>query len=44
MRNLLGRLLVWVVEILDRNLLMLPEVDDYDALSAGLHLQARMHE
>jgi hypothetical protein len=44
MRNVLGRLLVWVVEIVDRNLLMVPEVDEYDALSAGLHLQARMHE
>ena len=44
MRNVLGRLLVWVVEIVDRNLLMVPEVDEYDAPSAGLRLQARMHQ
>ena len=44
MRNVLGRLLAWVAEILDRNLLFVPEIDEYDARSAGLHLQARVNE
>jgi hypothetical protein len=44
MRNVLGRLLVWVAEVLDHNLLTVPEVDEYDAPSAGHHLQARMQE
>jgi hypothetical protein len=30
MHNVLSRLLVWMAEILDRNLLMVPEVDEYD--------------
>jgi hypothetical protein len=29
MRNVIWRLLIWTAEILDRNLLMVPEVDDY---------------
>jgi hypothetical protein len=27
MRNVLGRLLAWVVEILDRNLITVPDID-----------------
>jgi hypothetical protein len=37
MLDVLGRLLVWVAEILDRNLLMVPEIDEYDSLSAVFH-------
>ena len=44
MRNVLGRLLMWVAEILDRNLLTVPEIDEYDSPSAVLHVQARMQE
>ena len=29
MRNVLGRLVIWVAEILDRNLLTVPDVDEY---------------
>jgi hypothetical protein len=39
MRNVLGRLLVSVAEILDRNLLVVPEIDEYDSPSAVLHVQ-----
>jgi hypothetical protein len=35
MRNLLWRPLIWVAEILDRNLLTVPEVDEYYPPSAG---------
>jgi hypothetical protein len=34
MRNLLWRPLIWVAEILDRNLLSVPEVDEYYPPSA----------
>jgi hypothetical protein len=44
MRNVPARLLVWVAEILDRNLLMVPEIDEYDSPSAYFHVQARMNE
>jgi hypothetical protein len=44
MRNIFGRLLLWVAEILDRNLLMVPEIDEYDSPSAVLHGQARTQE
>ena len=44
MRNILGRLLVLVAEALDRNLLTVPEIDEYDSPAAGLQLQARMQE
>ncbi len=37
MLDVLGRLLVWVAEILDRNLLMVPEIDEYDSPSAVFH-------
>jgi hypothetical protein len=35
MRNVLGRLLIWVAEILDRGLLTVPDVDEYYLPSAG---------
>jgi hypothetical protein len=35
MRNLLWRLLIWVAEILDRNLLTVPDVDENYPPSAG---------
>lgn len=38
MRNVLGRLLILVAEALDRNLVMVPEIDEYDSPSAGLHI------
>ena len=41
MRNVPARLLVWVAEILDRNLLMVPEIDEYYSPSAYFHVQAR---
>ena len=44
MRNVLGRLLILVAEALDRNLLTVPEIDEYDAPCAALQLQARMQE
>jgi hypothetical protein len=44
MRNALGRLFVWVAEILDRNLLMVPEIDECDSPSAVHHVQARRQE
>jgi hypothetical protein len=44
MRNVLGRLLILVAEALDRNLLMVPEIDDYNSSSAVLPLQARRQE
>ncbi len=40
MRNVLGRLLILVVEILDRNLLMVPEIDEHGPPSAVFHVQA----
>ena len=40
MRNVLGRLLILVAEILDRNLLMVPEIDEHDSPSAVFHVQA----
>lgn len=30
MRNIVARLIVWVAEILDRNLITVPDVDAYD--------------
>jgi hypothetical protein len=39
MRNVLERLLVWAAEILDRNLLMVPEIDEYDSPSGVLHVR-----
>jgi hypothetical protein len=44
MRNVLGRLLILIVEALDRNLLTVPEIDEYDPPSTRLQLQARMPE
>jgi hypothetical protein len=35
MRSILGRLVIWVAEILDRNLLTVPEVDEYYPPTAG---------
>ena len=35
MRNLFWRLLIWVAEILDRNLLTAPDVDEHCPPSAG---------
>jgi hypothetical protein len=31
MRNTLGRLIIWIAEILDRSLLTVPDVDEYRA-------------
>jgi hypothetical protein len=44
MRNVPARLLLWVAEILDRNLLMVPEIDEYHSPSAVLHVQARTQQ
>ena len=44
MRNVIGRLLVWVAEILDRNLLMVPDIDEYHSPSGVLHVQARTQQ
>ena len=44
MRNVFGRLLILVAEALDRNLLMVPEIDEYDSPSAGLQQHARPQE
>ena len=44
MRNVLGRLLILVAETLDRNLLTVPDIDEYDPPSTRLQLQARMQE
>jgi hypothetical protein len=30
MRNIVGRLIIWVAEILDRNLFAVPDVDVFD--------------
>jgi hypothetical protein len=40
MRNVLGRLLVLVAEALDRNLMTVPEINDYDAPTAVLHISS----
>ena len=40
MRNVLGRLLILVAEALDRNLVTVPEIDEYDSPSAVFHVQA----
>jgi hypothetical protein len=41
MRNILSRLLIWVAEILDRNLITVPDIDDsylpYSDPVNGLH-------
>jgi hypothetical protein len=42
MRNILGRLLILVAEALDRNLVTVPEIDEYDSRSVGLQLHAHM--
>jgi hypothetical protein len=39
MRNVLGRLLILVAETLDRNLLTVPDIDEYEAPVTGLALQ-----
>ena len=44
MRNVPARLLLWVAEIFDRNLLMVPEIDEYHSPSAVLHVQARTQQ
>lgn len=36
MRNVLGRLLILVAETLDRNLLTVPDIDEYEAPVTGL--------
>jgi len=41
MRNVLGRLFILVAEALDRSLMTVPEIDEYDSPSAVLHVQAR---
>jgi hypothetical protein len=38
MRNVLGRLLILVAEALDRSLMTVPEIDEYDSPAAGLHI------
>ena len=38
MRNVLGRLLILVAEALDRSLMTVPEIDEYDSPTAVLHL------
>ncbi len=40
MRNVLGRLLVLVTEALDRNLMTVPEIDDYDSPTPVLHISS----
>ena len=35
MRNTATRLILWIAEILDRNLLTLPDVDPYDNRDRG---------
>ena len=42
MRNVLGRLLILVVEALDRNLLTVPDIDEYDSPPALLGPRAVM--
>jgi hypothetical protein len=42
MRNVLGRLLILVAEALDRNLMTVPEIDEYDSPSAGLTYRNQM--
>jgi len=44
MRNVLGRLLILVAEALDRSLMTVPEIDEYDAPSTGLLVHARTQE
>jgi hypothetical protein len=44
MRNVLGRLLILVAEALDRSLMTVPEIDEYDSPSTGLLLHARTQE
>lgn len=31
MRNTLGRLIIWIAEMLDRSLLTVPDIDEYRA-------------
>ena len=38
MRNVFGRLLILVAEALDRSLMTVPEIDDYDSAAAVIHL------
>jgi hypothetical protein len=44
MRNVLGRLVILVAEALDRNLVTVPDIDEYDSPYAGLHIQARIEQ
>ena len=37
MRNVLGRLLILVAETLDRNLLTVPDIDEYEAAFIPVH-------
>jgi hypothetical protein len=40
MRKVFGRLLILVTEALDRNLVTVPEIEEYDSPSAGHQLHA----
>jgi len=37
MRNVLGRLLILVAETLDRNLLTVPDIDEYEVPQIPVH-------
>jgi hypothetical protein len=39
MRNVLGRLLILVAEALDRSLMTVPEIDDYDSPSTAATIE-----
>jgi hypothetical protein len=41
MRNVVGRILILVAEALDRNLVTVPEVDEYDSPSAATTRRGR---
>jgi hypothetical protein len=42
MRNVLGRLLILVASTLDRNLLTVPDIDEYEPPFTGLRLPPRL--
>jgi hypothetical protein len=44
MRDLVGRLLIFVVETLDRNLITVPDIDEYDPPFAAHRVMTRTHE
>ena len=38
MRNTLGRLIIWIAEMLDRSLLTVPDIDEHRASARVRHL------